>query len=611
METYANPIIAEVDLTQTMDRMSIQDTPSELAESVTVNKDRNQKWNDMNAFIIPESIEVKIKEPSKIKIPLMEHQKYSLNYCIQMENTTSFKPLGTDYTIITNKALYCDPVGAGKSLVMLSLISENPVVHTKSQRGVSYSHGISVFEQQQGRDIAPITLIVVPNTLFCQWKSYIQTQTTLKFAFIGKKSDFVKNDFRGLDGILLNCNFYNDLAGIFDELNLSRVIFDEVHMMKIPNSKPIKASFYWFISASPCEIERFTGKRHGFLPAELKSILHITPKCGVIFRNEQKIINMSIKLPRPNTRILSVKMNNILNVLNGIVGNEILESIAAGDVKSAIDKLSLEKTDENNIISVVNKHLQQEMESLELELEAKKIRDYSSKKAKDEALEKVEEKIKETKKKIQDVKDRIFKDNVDPITYDEIVTPVITKCCNNKFEFSTLTEWLLKTKQACPMCRKAMSPKDLVVLDHNKNDGKSEVSDVSPSSDQFLSKPEALEYVIKKLKKASRVLISSGPTGNYAEVLKVMNKNNMTVRQLTGNIQTKNKILEDFKNGALHALYLPAYESGSGLNLIEVTDMILYHKMPSGIEDQVIGRCQRLGRTDPLNLWKIYFENEM
>jgi len=85
----------------------------------------------------------------------------------------------------------------------------------------------------------------------------------------------------------------------------------------------------------------------------------------------------------------------------------------------------------------------------------------------------------------------------------------------------------------------------------------------------------------------------------------------MSVRQLTGNIQTKNKILEDFKKGALNILYLPAYESGSGLNLIEVTDMILYHKMPNGIEDQVVGRCQRLGRTKPLNLFKIYFENEI
>ena len=333
----------------------------------------------------------------------------------------------------------------------------------------------------------------------------------------------------------------------------------------------------------------------------------------MIFRNEQANIDLSIKLPTPYTRVLKVRTSNVLNVLNGIVPSNILEAIAAGDAKSAMDQLSLERTDEDNIISVVNKHLNTELESLMHELESKKIRTYSTPKAKQEALEKVDEKIKEVKKKIQDVKDRIFKDNIDPITYDEIITPVISKCCQNKFEFASLTEWLLKTKQACPMCRKAMSPKDLVILD-NKN-GKQEVlapQEIMSKDGIFNDKQSALDYVLnKKIKKGARILISSGPTGNFSEIQAVANKNKMTVRQLTGNILTKNKILDDFKKGSLNILYLPAYESGSGLNLIEVSDMILWHKMPNGIEEQVIGRCQRLGRTTPLNLYKIYFENEL
>jgi hypothetical protein len=584
--------------------------------------DRNNKWTNDIAFMIRDPKEVEndhnvpfsVIQPTKIKVALMEHQKFAVNYCLSMESTTSFMPPGTKFTIITNKAIYCDPVGAGKSLVMLSLISEQPLIHTKTQLGVSSSSGIMVMKEQEGQNIAPITLIVVPNTLFTQWKGYIENQTDLKFAFLGKKTDFTKCDFSGLDGLLINCNFYNDIAQCFIESKtvVSRIIFDEVHMMKIPNSKTIDASFYWFISASPCEIERFTGKKHGFLPHALKNILSIEPKCGIIFRNEQKNIDLSIKLPTPNTKILKVRMSNILNVLNGIVSNNVLEAIAAGDSKSAIDQLSLEKTDEDNIINVVNKHLKQELESHEQELQAKMIRNYSSKNAKDDALKLVEDKIKEVKKKIQDIKDRIFKDNIDPITYDEIVTPVITKCCQNKFEFSSLTEYLLKTKQACPMCRQPMNPKDLVLLDDKK--GKEEVNgpqERNSTDDLFDNKENAMDKLLSKMTKGARILISSGPTGNYAEVLRVVNKNKMTIRQLSGNIQTKNKILDEFRKGVLNILYLPAYESGSGLNLIEVTDMILYHKMPNGIEDQVIGRCQRFGRTTPLNIWKIYFENEV
>ena len=590
---------------------------------VTVSNDKNKKWTQDNAYFIPdpktvpdESFPMDVTQPSRILIPLMEHQKFAVNYCLAMEKRATFRPPGKKCTILTNKALFCDPVGSGKSLVMLSLISEHPVIHTKTKSGSGYSNGIAVFQDNEPREIVPLTFIVVPNTLFNQWKDYIQNQTSLVFKFLGKKADITPIlDCRDIDGILVNSNFYNDIANIFKNQVISRVIFDEVHMMKIPASNTLDASFYWFISASPCEIERFTGKKHGFLPNSLKSILSpcLPPKCGVIFRNEQANIDLSIKLPTPNTRVMKVRTSNILNVLNGIVGNNILEAIAAGDSKSAMDQLSLERTDEDNIISVVNKHLQTELESLLIELESKKIRTYSTAKAKQEALEKVDEKIKEVKKKIQDIKDRIFKDNIDPITYDEIVTPVITKCCQNKFEFSSLTEYLLKSKQACPMCRKPMTPKDLVALD-SKN-GKQEVEskkEVYTKDSLFENKKDALQYLLtRKIKKDAKILVSSGPTGNFAEIQEVANKNKLSVRQLAGNIQTKNKILEDFRKGTLNILYLPAYESGSGLNLIEVTDMILYHKMPNGIEDQVVGRCQRLGRTTPLNLYKIYFENEL
>ncbi len=617
-------IDSEMDnLTSDLSNLSVSQS-SQLVPSIVapdVNRDQNSKWTDRNAFIIPDPRTVEIEDPqsifnnlisnpSKIKVPLMEHQKFAVNYCLSMESTVSFNPPTTKFTILTNKALYCDPVGAGKSLVMLSLISEKPVVHPKSQVPYSFANGISVLTKSDPIPICPVTLIVVPNTLFTQWKNYVQTQTTLRFSFLGKKSDFTKCDFSQLDGVLINCNFYNDVAELFQNMTFSRIIFDEVHMMKIPNSKSILASFYWFISASPCEIERFLGKKQGFVPMCLKNILSVVPKSGLIFRNEQRIIDMSIHLPRLNSRILKVRSSNILNVLNGIVSQNILEAIAAGDARSAIEQLSLEKTDEENIINVVNKHLQMELESHEQELEAKKIRVYSTPKGKQDALKLVEDKIKEVKKKINDVKERIFNDNIDPITYDEIQNPVISKCCQNKFEFSSLTEYLLKTKSACPMCRKPMNPKDLVVLE-NKQSQPLVPQQRNSLDDLYENKEKALEYLFEKLQKNAKIVISSGPTGNFLEILKVANKYKMSVRQLNGNIQTKNKILDDFHKGNLNILYLPAYESGSGLNLVQVTDMILYHKMPNGIEEQVIGRCQRLGRTFPLNLWKVYFENEL
>jgi hypothetical protein len=55
---------------------------------------------------------------------------------------------------------------------------------------------------------------------------------------------------------------------------------------------------------------------------------------------------------------------------------------------------------------------------------------------------------------------------------------------------------------------------------------------------------------------------------------------------------------------------LNAKNYGSGLNLQMTTDIIIYHKMSKDLENQVIGRGQRLGRTDALNVHYLYYENE-
>ena len=564
----------------------------------------NQIWNEGRAYFIEPNDPYPV-QPKAIKLPLMEHQRYAVQYCLQMESPDAFTAPGTDYIVYSNKALFCDPVGAGKSLVMLSLISEAPIVRNKSFLGTYCAAPICVIQKQEEKEVTPFSVIVVPNTLFTQWKEYIVTQTILPFGFIKSKKDIDGFKYEGLTGVLINSTFYNETITkkVLPE-RVSRVIFDEVHMMSIASSERIDASFCWFISASPCEIDRFTTRKRGFIADGLRELLMTARKCGLIFRNKQSIIDLSITLPKPHVHVMKVKTSNILNVLSGIVSNSILESIAAGDIQQAMGALSLEVTDEDNIIAVVNSHLQKELDSYEVELQAKMIRHYSSQRAKEEALKLVEDKILEVKKKIQDVKDRIFQDNIDPISYEEIQNPVITKCCQNKFDFASLTNWLLKVKTACPLCRKAMNPKDLVAL------GTKSVPMINLTSEVFNDKEEALEAIFSNMRTKSKIIISSGPTGNFFKIMELANKFKMTVRQLNGNIQTKNKILEDFKTGSLNILYLPAYESGSGLNLTEATDLVLYHKMSNGIEDQVIGRAQRLGRTTPLNIWKIQYENE-
>jgi len=55
---------------------------------------------------------------------------------------------------------------------------------------------------------------------------------------------------------------------------------------------------------------------------------------------------------------------------------------------------------------------------------------------------------------------------------------------------------------------------------------------------------------------------------------------------------------------------LNAQYNGSGLNLQETTDIILYHKFNKFSEEQIIGRANRMGRNDVLYVHQLLYNNE-
>ena len=88
-------------------------------------------------------------------------------------------------------------------------------------------------------------------------------------------------------------------------------------------------------------------------------------------------------------------------------------------------------------------------------------------------------------------------------------------------------------------------------------------------------------------------------------------ENNISYSKLQGSGGHITNIVDDFKKGKIKVLMLNAKHYGSGLNLQMSTDIILYHRMTKEMESQIIGRGQRLGRTEPLNISYLCFENEL
>jgi hypothetical protein len=87
---------------------------------------------------------------------------------------------------------------------------------------------------------------------------------------------------------------------------------------------------------------------------------------------------------------------------------------------------------------------------------------------------------------------------------------------------------------------------------------------------------------------------------------------NNSLKYITENMVGKSAegCINRFKNKDSNLLFLNANRNAAGIELPEGTDIIIVHRMEKEIETQIIGRCMRMGRKEPLNVYYLYHKNE-
>ena len=101
---------------------------------------------------------------------------------------------------------------------------------------------------------------------------------------------------------------------------------------------------------------------------------------------------------------------------------------------------------------------------------------------------------------------------------------------------------------------------------------------------------------------------------NYAETFckieEKLKELKITYHILKGVATVVAKNIEDFKEKRVRVLMLNAEFFGAGMNLQMTTDLVMFHRFKQEMEEQIIGRAQRLGRTTPLNVYYLLHDNE-
>ncbi len=575
-------------------------------------------------------------------IVFKSHQLSLLHRCIQYENESiklsefrHFKDIANPCdSFRPNMGILADRVGSGKSYVILGIIKNNSIIDRDNTVIMTCGLNNVAFSFKSEKKVIKLSMIVIPHNLCIQWESYINRFGGFKYAVINKFKNataFIdRTDLEDIDILLVTASYYNDISRYFleNKIKLQRVIFDEVDSLNIPGCVSIDTNFVWFVTASygnilyprgftkyDSTISRYIWcangiKNSGYIKNIFLDLYSNLPKefsKVLVIKNSEGYVENSLNLPNINVHNIKCKTPLMINILNGIVDKNILDCLNAGDVEAAISCINpSNKNSEDNIVSILIEKLNKQLINHNLRLNMINDYIYDTEQEREIDRESLNKRKTEIETKINLITERVKTTNTCSICYDTIENKTITQCCQNSFCFSCIHIWLNR-KPSCPMCKSQLTSNNLFVV--STNNLKEVVKISEDDTNEMFDKLKNLEILLSK-KKNAKILIFSSFENTFTQIIPILGKLNINFDYIKGNGNQINSIINKYKTGNINVLLINTRNYGSGMNLENTTDIIMFHKFDTQMENQVIGRAHRLGRIQPLNVYYLLHENE-
>ena len=466
-------------------------------------------------------------------------------------------------------------------------------------------------------------LVVIGASVYNQWIAELK-HSNLTYKVIYKNADFYDIDkwIDCVDIILITYNRYNDLwreinkyiaiisikNGLnslnFDGICFKRLIFDEVQVYGKLNS--LYALNYWIVSATVyCsnDMQQY-GSRNGRSTNMMADLLNGTLGNFVNVKNSPEEMEQSYRQAEMIQHYYHCYVRDLNNLMSHLTP-EVQRMIAADDIGGAISALGGTK-DSKSITDIV---IEKEEKSIK-ELKASIV--YYQTIENDERIKEVKEKLEKAEQSLKNLKEKLEESEKEdcPICCCsfEGIDKVLTDCCKYIVCCDCINK-LYKTTKKCPFCRASIDLAKLTVSS-SKEDIKEGVNDKKVEIQLAKPKTETVIDIIKS-KPNGKFLLFSEYSSTFDNTIRELDRNRISWKEVKGTTDTKQKAIRDFKNGLVKVLFLNARHDGTGINLPETTDIILYHQLSSSaIETQIFGRALRLGRTAPLVVHRLLSQAE-
>jgi SNF2 family DNA or RNA helicase len=598
-------------------------------------------------------------QPQEIKVPLRPHQLAMIHAMHQKERTCIEGFTVNNETHYSQTAILGDKVGSGKTLTTLGFIAHkkhNPItsvfntIHNKSQTTFWSQRPVHNIECSGN------VLIVVPHTLFHQWKFAIQQQTTLSFFEVKTTKALEKDDFNELiktrDITLMSNTIIKTFMASENrhELQWNTIIYDEVDSIHFTSTVPRpRANFYWLVTATWPNIlfqghymymsNTFLAQRAAAgLHPDLVQLLHqdqVTngsnfysrydiksasffseflskhPSRGhLVLRTNTQFMEQSWKSPPILEQRIICETPVAHRIIAQYVNAEIQELLHAGDIQTALEKLGVNNTSQSSLITALCETREKELDRLEKTLVFKESIEYSTPQAKEQAIAALKTKISSIKEQISSLKQRILhvKDEICAICFEEPKVPTFVLCCERLFCGACIIN-CIQRNPSCPLCRSALDFKRLRQLEADDAEGTIRNTITEQVPDRKPKKKDALLKLITDNRRG-KFLVFNRYDNPFLEIEGQLLERGIKVATVKGNKDHISSTLKQFEKGDIQVLLMNSMQAGVGMDLKSATHVVLMHLMKSEEERQIIGRAIRLGRNEQLNLVRLLHEGE-
>ena len=496
-------------------------------------------------------------------------------------------------------------------------------------------------------------MIIVPHTLFHQWKQAIQTQTTLSFLDVRTTKTIEKADFLRLikerDVTLMSNTIIRHYMSdeTREKIQWSRVVFDEIDSIHITSTTPMPpANFYWLITATWANFvfqglymymsEAYLNRRMADIHPELLTILiqdQVTngnnyysrydikshsffsnflsrhPSRGhLVLRTSTEFMEQSWRAPHIIEQRIVCESPISHRIIAQYVNSEIQDLLHAGDTQTALERLGVNNTSQSSLITALCETREKELDRLEKTLAFKETMEYATPQAKEQAIQALKVKISSIKEQISSLKDRItrVKDELCAICYDEHKVPTFVMCCSRIFCGACIIQWIQRNP-SCPLCR---SPLDYKNLRQIQSDSEGS-SNIDKDELVIIKKPKKKDALLDLISKTNgKFLVFNRYDNPFLEIESELVEKGIKVATVKGNKDHVSIVLKEFEKGNVQVLLMNSMQAGAGMDIKSATHIVLMHAMKVEEERQIVGRAMRLGRTEPLTLVRLLHDGE-